>query len=240
LEHAVSKEGIIQEALHGAGNPIYTPILPGFLGYNNAIQGLAFDADGAKKALDNAGWSWLAGDSVRKKNGKELRFTLTTVDRPEYTKTAQMLRDLWAAIGVAVDIRLFSSNDILKKVIKPREYEALLFGEIIGTDPDPYPFWHSSQATDPGLNLAMYANKQVDQLLEEARQISDPEKRRLKYLHFQNLLADDQPAIFLYNPYYLYVLPQKIKGFTLERITFPSDRFNGIEKWYIKTRRGWR
>lgn len=240
LEHAVSKEGIIKEALHGAGEPISTPILPGFLGYNKAIKGLAFDEDGARKALDNAGWSWLAGDSVRKKNGKELRFTLTTVDRPEYTKTAQMLRDSWAAIGVAVDIRLFSSNDIIKKVVKPRDYEALLFGEIIGTDPDPYPFWHSSQATDPGLNLAMYANRQVDQLLEEARQTNDLEQRRLMYLHFQNILADDQPAIFLYNPYYLYVLPQKIKGFTLLRITFPSDRFNGIEKWYIKTRRGWK
>lgn len=240
LERAISREGIIKDALHGAGVPIYTPILPGFLGFNDTIQGLAYDPDAAKKALDNAGWSWLAGDSVRKKSSKELRFTLTTVDRPEYVKTAQILRDAWAGIGVGVDIRLFSSNDIIKKVIKPRDYEALLFGEIIGTDPDPYPFWDSSQAADPGLNLAMYANKQVDQLLEEARQTNDPEQRRLMYLHFQNILADDEPAIFLYNPYYLYVLPKKVKGFTLQRITYPADRFNDIEKWYIKTKRGWK
>ncbi len=240
LERAISKDAIIAQALEGAGEPIHTPILPGFLGHNPEVKGLAYDVDAAKKALDDAGWSLFEGETVRKKNGKELRFTLTTVDRPEYTKTAQLLREYWSAVGVGVDIRLFSSNDIIRKVIKPRDYEALLFGEIIGTDPDPYPFWHSSQSFDPGLNLAIFYNKDVDQLLEEARQISDPEQRRMKYLHFQNILAEEQPAIFLYNPYYIYGLPQKIKGFSLQRITYPSDRFNSIEKWYVKTSIGWR
>lgn len=239
LERAVDKNAIIAQALDGAGEAIYTPILPGFLGYNNTIKGLAYNPDEARKALDDAGWTWLAGDATRKKSGQELRFALTTVDRPEYTKTAELLRKYWAAIGVEVELRLFSSNDIIKKTIKPRDYEALLFGEIIGTDPDPYPFWHSSQNFDPGLNLAIFANKQVDQLLEEARETNDPEQRRLKYLHFQNILSDEQPAIFLYNPFYTYALPKKVKGFTLTRISVPSDRFNGVERWYVKTKSKW-
>ena len=239
LERAIDKNAIIQNALGGAGDAIHTPILPGFLGYNPAVQGLAYDPQAAGKALDDAGWALLAGETVRKKNGKELRFALSTVDRPEYTKTVELLRESWTKIGVGLEVRLFSSSDILKKVIKPRDYEALLFGEIVGVDPDPYPFWHSSQSYDPGLNLAIFFNKQVDQLLEEARQTNDLEQRRMKYLHFQNILADEEPAVFLYNPYYTYALPKKIKGFTLERITVPSDRFNNIEGWYAKTRRGW-
>ncbi|MFH1170983.1 MAG: ABC transporter substrate-binding protein, partial [bacterium] len=231
---------IIQQALGGAGEPIHSPILPGFLGYNATIRGLALDPTAAGKQLDAAGWTWLAGDAVRKKSGKELRFSLSTVDRAEYTKTAELLRQSWMKIGVGLEVRLYSSNDILKKVIQPRDYEALLFGEIIGVDPDPYPFWHSSQSYDPGLNLAIFYNKQVDQLLEEARQTNDLEKRRLMYLQFQNILADEEPAIFLYNPYYLYALPKKMKGFTITRISVPSDRFIGIEGWYIKTQRGWR
>lgn len=240
LERATDADQIIRDALGGAGEPIHTPILPGYLGHNPAVGGLAYDAQAAGKMLDDAGWSLFAGETVRKKNGKELQFTLTTVDRPEYIKTAELLRDFWAKIGVGLEIRLFSSNDIIKKVIKPRDYEALLFGEIVGADPDPYPFWHSSQSYDPGLNLAIFFNKQVDQLLEEARQSNDPEQRRLKYLQFQNILADEEPAIFLYNPYYTYALPKKIKGFTVSRITVPSDRFVGVERWFIKTRRGWK
>lgn len=239
LERALSKQEIIDSALGGSGEPIHTPILPGFLGYNPAVQGLAYNLDEAKKALDNAGWVLPAGETTRRKNGKELRFALSTVDRPDYMKTTEMLRDYWAAIGVGIEIRLYSSADIVKKVIKPREYEALLFGEIIGNDPDPYPFWHSSQSFDPGLNLAIFYNKQVDQLLEEARQTNDPEQRRLKYLHFQNILAEEQPAVFLYNPLYIHVLPTRIKGATLERISVPSDRLNDIDRWYINVRHQW-
>lgn len=240
LERAIDKRSIIDQALAGSGEPIHTPILPGYLGHNPAVQGLAYDVTAAKKALDDAGWALLEGETVRKKDGKELRFSLSTVDRPEYTQTAELLRQFWSDIGVEVELRLFSSNDIIRRVIKSRDYEALLFGEIVGIDPDPYPFWHSSQSFDPGLNLAIFYNKQVDQLLEEARQTNDIEQRRMKYLHFQNILAEEQPAVFLYNPYYLYALPAKMRGFTLERITVPSDRFSGAEAWYLKTRRVWR
>lgn len=239
LERAVDKKKIVQQALNGAGEVIHSPILPGFLGYNKAVQGLAFDPETAKKDLTDAGWTQ-TGTAVRQKKGQELRMSISTVDRPEYTKTAELLKKYWAAIGVGTDIKLYSSSDILKKVIKPRDYDALLFGEIIGTDPDPYPFWHSSQNVDPGLNLAIFTNKEVDKLLEEARQTNDLEKRRLAYLHFQNILAEAEPALFLYNPYYSYGLPTKIQGFVLRRIATPSDRFNGIESWFIKTKHAWK
>jgi peptide/nickel transport system substrate-binding protein len=239
LERAIDKNAIVQQALGGAGEPIHAPILPAALGYNPGILGLAFDVDAAKKVLDDAGWSLAAGDSVRKKDGKELRFSLSTVDRPEYTVTAEMLRAFWEEVGITIEIRLYTSTDIVKKVVKPRDYEALLFGEIVGVDPDPYPFWHSSQSFDPGLNLALYYNKEADKLLEEARQTNNLDQRREKYIQFQSILAEDQPAVFLYNPLYAYALPKKIRGYTIERISVPSDRFNGIETWYVKTRHVW-
>ncbi len=240
LERAVDRSAIIREALKGNGEVTHTPILPGFLGYNAGIQGLALDSEAARRQLERAGWKLPEGGSIRTKNGQELRFSISTVDREEYMKTAEMLRAAWESVGVAVEIRLYSSTDIIKKVIKPREYETLLFSEIVGADPDPYPFWHSSQAFDPGLNLTLYANKEVDTLLEEARQTNDAEQRRQKYEQFQGLLAKDMPAIFLFNPLYTYAPAKKLKGFTTDRITTPADRFNDIEHWYIKTRRVWK
>lgn len=239
LERAIDKQALIDGALNGAGEVIHSPILPGFLGYNAAIQGLAFDTTAARKQLDDAGWTWLEGDASRKKNGKELRFTLTTVDRSDYVATAELLRAAWAAIGVTIDVHIFSSDDIIKKVVKPRDYEALLFGEILGTDPDPYPFWHSSQSYDPGLNLAIFYNKDVDKLLEEARQTNDTAVREQKYLQFETIIAEELPALFLYDPYYTYGLPKRMRGFTLDRIFLPSDRFNGVEHWHVRTRLGW-
>lgn len=239
LGQAVDKSAVIQDALDGAAESIATPILPGFVGYNPEVKGSAFDPEAAKKALDDAGWKLPDGSQVRKKGDRELSIVLTTVDRPDYVKVADALKQYWKAVGVATDVRAISSNDILRKAVKPRSYDALLFGEIIGNDPDPYPFWHSSQGIDPGLNLSVYVDKKADQLLEEARQTSDFEKRRLDYLEFQNILATDQPALFLYSPLYFYALPKKMGGFAMDRITVPSDRFDGVEGWFLKTRSQW-
>lgn len=239
LGQAVEKNAMIKNALGGAAEAITTPILPGFLGHNTEVKGPVFDLEAAKKTLDDAGWKLPDGNQVRKKGDQELHITLTTVDRPDYLKVAETLKQFWKSIGVAVDINAIASSDILRKAVQPRSYDALLFGEIIGNDPDPYPFWHSSQGIDPGLNLSVYVNKKVDGLLEDARQTSDSEKRRLDYLEFQNILATDQPALFLYNPVYSYALPKKMGGFTLERITIPSDRFDGVVEWYLKTHSQW-
>jgi peptide/nickel transport system substrate-binding protein len=113
----------------------------------------------------------------------------------------------------------------------------LLFGQILGRDPDPYAFWHSSQSNDPGLNLALYSNKEVDELLEDARQTSNYEEREEKYIEFQQLLSEDVPAVFLYSLQYTYITPKNLKGITTQRINHPSDRFSNINSWFIKTKK---
>ena len=86
------------------------------------------------------------------------------------------------------------------------------FGEVLGSLPDPFTFWHSSQKNDPGLNLAGYENKEVDKLLKEARETLDESARKEKYETFQALLIEDAPCVFLYSPDYLYLISNKIKG----------------------------
>jgi len=246
LALSINKEEIIQEALSGEGEIINGPILPGYIGYNPEIKKYQFDLEAAKKELEDAGWVYpqtAEGEppaQVRVKGEAELAFAISTIDQQEYLKTVEIIKEAWQTIGVRVETKIYSTKDIQKKVIKPRAYEALLFGEIIGIDPDPYPFWHSSQSRDPGLNLAVFYNKDIDQLLEEARKTNDEEQRRMKYLHFQNILADEIPAIFLYNPIYTYGLNNKIKGREGKYITVPSNRFSGIENWYINTKRVWK
>jgi peptide/nickel transport system substrate-binding protein len=93
---------------------------------------------------------------------------------------------------------------------------------------------------DPGLNLSLYANRNVDKLLEEARQESNPEERAKKYIEFQNILAEDAPAVFLYSPRYTYVVGEEVRGIGAKNINIPSDRFAGIENWYKNTKHQWK
>ena len=169
-----------------------------------------------------------------------LKFSLVTVNQPILVEVASLLKAHWQALGAEVEVKTFEISTLEREIIKPRSYQALLFGEVLGAIPDPFPFWHSSQKKDPGLNLASYENKECDKLLEEARQSLDEEERREKLVKFQDLLIEDAPAIFLYSPDYLYLVSKEIKGIEVETIVDPSKRFANIEEWYIKTRRVWR
>lgn len=241
LTWSVDREKIVNEVLNSEGEIIHSPILEGYLGYNPEVFKYSYDMEKARKILDDAGWALLEGETVRKKDGAELAFAVTTVDLPEYLQTIEIIKSSWEELGVRVDVKNYSAEDIQQDIIKPRDYEALLFGVIVGNDPDPYPFWHSSQSKSPGLNLSGIYNKDADQLLEEARKTSDEEQRRMKYIHFQNILVEEAlPAIFLYNPLYTYVVSKKVKGIGSQYITVPSDRFIGVEEWYIKTDRRWK
>jgi peptide/nickel transport system substrate-binding protein len=169
-----------------------------------------------------------------------LEFTLTTVDQPQMTIVAEEIKKEWQEIGVKININKLPISQIEQDYIKPREYEILLFGEVLGAYPDPFPFWHSSQKKDPGLNLSSYQNSEVDKLLENIRISSDVDIRKEKLSQLQNLIIADSPAIFIYSPEYLYLISKDIKGVELEKIVDPSKRFTEIENWYIKTKRIWK
>lgn len=167
------------------------------------------------------------------------QFTLTTVNQPLLVQVADILKSQLEAIGVTVEIRALNIQD-LKPAIKERNYDALLYGEALGMLFDPYPFWHSAQIVDPGLNLSGYQNKDADKLLKEGREVLDEESRQEKYQELQDIIIGDAPAVFLYNSGYVYLINSDIKGIEVNKIVDPARRFSNIENWYLKTKRAWK
>lgn len=178
--------------------------------------------------------------AVKKGNKSEtvtLAVKLTAVRKEETMAIARAIAESWAKIGVRTELEPVEAIGIQKDIITPRQYQILLFGQILGRDPDPYSFWHSSQIGPAGFNLAGYDNKEVDKLLVAARAETDENKRQTLYQEFQKKLLADFPAVFLYGLRYNYILPNKIKGAALEKLSHPSDRLANINKWHIKTKK---
>jgi len=172
-------------------------------------------------------------------NSTPLQFTLTTINQTQLVATANILKDYWKNVGVDVQIMAVELSG-LKDIIKSRDYDALLYGQALGSLPDFYPFWHSTQINDPGLNLSEYQNKQVDQLLKSSRETLDQEKKEQDYRELQDIILSDAPALFLYNPDYLYWASEKVRGIDTTKIVDPAKRFENITNWYIKTKRIWK
>lgn len=168
---------------------------------------------------------------------KEITLELVTSDTEKNLKIAEGLKAKWAGLKVIINIKKFDKITIQKDIIPNRSYDILLYGLDYGPDPDPYPFWHSSQIKPDGMNLSNYTNKKGDKLLEEARQSFDFKVREEKYAAFRDILNQDVPFIALNKETYYYYVSNKVKA--IEKIFGYSehDRFLQVNKWYIKSKR---
>ena len=114
------------------------------------------------------------------------------------TKTAEIIREDWLKIGVKLNLAVKSSVEINEEIIRTRGYEMIIFGNVFGVNSDIFSFWHSSERFYPGLNLAMYHDKIVDELIEAAREEIDEERKQRYLSNLQAAIIGDAPAIFLF------------------------------------------
>lgn len=246
LNDAIDREALVSEVLQGYGTPINEPLPPGIAPATplSAAPGTTSPALAARGYLESKGWVYneAEGALVLKRSKTEtqvLRFSLATADIPELRAAAEQVRAAWQAMGADVEIRIFEQGDLNQNVIRPRKYDALLFGEIIGRDLDLFAFWHSSQRNDPGLNIALYANTTADDLLESLRVAQGAPERRDLYIKLREEFTADVPAVFLYAPDFTYAFPDHIDGLELTAISQPSERYLGVYRWHREVDRVW-
>ncbi len=233
LRDVIDKDSLIQNSLNGYAQKVDSILID----KHDTTTTKPLSIKDAKNRLEKNGWKLDEESGFYKKDGETLSITLTTVNSTELKNIATTISNIWQNIGVQVKSEVFEPGDLAQNVLRTREFEALLFGTIVGTDPDPYAFWHSSQRNDPGLNIANYTNGSVDNLLVEARKTIDAEKRAGIYKKVATQINKDIPAIFLYAPSFIYIKDNNILGVQLPSNAEPSDRFNNIHLWHIKTTR---
>jgi peptide/nickel transport system substrate-binding protein len=189
------------------------------------------------KKIQKNGWKKNdKGIYQKKENGKVkiMSLEIATQNEKELIEIANIIKESLKKEGIQIKIRTFDKGSLHQKIIRPRNYEILLFGYAIERNTDLYSFWHSSQKNDPGINISMYENSIVDKNLELLRKEQKPELLE----KIESEIIKDVPAVFIYSPAFTYILPKKIKGEKISIIE-KQDRFNNIKDWYIYTRKIW-
>ncbi len=241
------REEIVENVLGGYGTSIGGPLPAGIYSWTALTKKeTTFEEKlaTAKELLNKAGWKMNETTGLLEKKSKTdtmvLSFSISTGDAPELQAVANELVGAWSKLGAKIDVLVFETGDLNQNVIRSRDFDALLFGNVVGREADLYPFWHSSQRNDPGLNIALYTNGRADKFLDRARSADTHELIEESYKSFVKELEADVPAVFLYTPSFIYVVPEKVKAVNLNALTVSQDRFLGIRDWYIETNKVWK
>lgn len=242
LSLAIGRQDLIDTVLGGYATAIIGPVPPGESVEQATIPQSDNPTAAAAEVLQASGWTYdgslrLWKNTVAKQTLEKI--TLRTSNVPELKNVASAVKEDWEKLGIQVDIELYEPGDLSQNVIRPRKYEALLYGIVIGRDQDLYAFWDSKERNDPGLNIASYANKTVDDLLENVRSSVNQEMRSADLQKIEDIIAAEYPAAFIYAPNFTYAVPSDLKGVILPQIITPSDRFATAASWYKVTDAVW-
>lgn len=228
-----------KEIFDNLGYPLINvdqPFLRSQVGYDKNYAQATNNAQEANKLLDEAGWVKSPVDGTRSKDGKKLEFKLYSAATSEFTSVAGILQNQWKNIGVDVEVVL-QSDEELQATVAAHNYDALLYGISVGSDPDVYPYWHSSQF-DPSsatrLNLSEYSSPAADRALEAGRTRSDQNLRNVKYRPFLEAWRNDTPAVGLYQPRFLYITSESLQGITAKTVHSPADRYSNVHEWTVR------
>ncbi|OGV90526.1 hypothetical protein A3A66_01685 [Microgenomates group bacterium RIFCSPLOWO2_01_FULL_46_13] len=159
-----------------SGERAISPISFKSWAYNPQVKDYESDPEAAKNLLDK---------EFSDKDSHLPPLEITTTQ--SYAPLAEKIVDAWKGLGITVTFKIVNFPDT-------SDYQILLIGQKVPSDPDQYTFWHSTQPT----NFTHYNSPRIDKLLEDGRKTLDQDERKLIYQDFQRFLVEDAPAAFLY------------------------------------------
>ncbi len=236
LLHALNREKVVSSSELGWGTVAHSPMLPHNWAHKDEIKQYAFDPVQAVRLLADAGWQDRNGDGIVDRDGVPLALTLLTSQDPILNTYAHTIAGFWRDIGIQVTVEVLPLGMMVNERLAPHAFEAALirFSGLEG-DPDPFRFWHSSQTAAGQLNYGSWSNPYADALIARARIAVDARERLGLYHRFQDVFAEDLPALPVSYPIYVYGVHERVKNVQMGQLNHPSERFASFADWYIQT-----
>ncbi len=206
----------------------------------------ARDTDKAYQLLADAKLLYNADDKkIYDIDGGIVSINVAVQKRDKILRVAEKVVNELNELGFEAVLNIFdesqSATDFFTSVIKPREYDILLYEVDLGVSADPFVYYSSTQATESGWNFSNYRNSLADVNLLSARITPDAKLRKAKYDAFLKTWVNDVPAIGIYRStlVYYYVNNTQIYSdyFNSEIIlTDALDRFADVRYWSVNKR----
>jgi peptide/nickel transport system substrate-binding protein len=199
LAHAIDKELIAEEMLLGLARPGVAPLPPTIRFSADLEEPFPYDPDAARALLAEAG-----------AEGLSLRLDL--YQNPDLEAVAQVLQFSFEEIGVSLDIRVQDFSAYTQAVQDDAMELAMTGWGTVTLDADYtlYAFFHSDEI--PTNNRSRYADPEIDALLQQGRDATDPAEREAVYREVQETVVQEVPMVTLYYPLFTYAKRPAVQG----------------------------
>jgi peptide/nickel transport system substrate-binding protein len=227
LQYGLNRQAIVDRIMLKNGVVASGPIHPLEAPYNKSVKPYPYDVKKANELLDAAGWK-MGNSGYREKGGKvfeiELAYNNGNKIRENIAKVAQ--QD-WKKIGVKVTPRSWDFSIELEK-IDSGEIDAYILAWTLGTNPDKYGLWHSSQI--PANNNQRIKDPVVDKIMEDFRKEPNAAKRNALYQQLHKILNEKAYSLWTHHP----------KGFAGMSKDLAGVEFSLYSRWYNVTDWYWK
>ncbi len=227
MAYAIDQQAMVDEIFAGRGTVASTHASPARWDYNPDVKTYPHDPDKAKELLRQAGWERM-DDGSWERDGQTLAFTLYTHQQQQREAAVVVIQEDLNRIGIEVEVQILDWPTFVGQVLIGRQFDAAVVAWNLGPDPDAYSIWH----THGGMyNFIGYSDERVDRILEQARVVLDQQTRLALYQELQEILAEEQPYVFLFYPNGLEALNQRMNIVDAE--FEPSPAHNGNMTWNL-------
>ena len=204
VAHAIDKDRIVAEVMHGLGYPQWAAISPAAGDFHNPdVRKYEYDVEAANDLLDALGWTDRDGDGVREDgDGNPIAFSLATNEGNSVREqVAALIAEGLAAVGLSADYRAIDFGELVGQLTTSYDWEAIVIGLTGGTEPHGgVGVWHSSadlhlwnpKQEEPATDW----EAQIDELYILGSQELDREKRVEFYRQAQAIAAEQAPLIY--------------------------------------------
>lgn len=207
LIRGLDKETYCNTLLEGGATAGKSPVPPTLkFGFDELSDENAYDQEGAKALLEEAGYKDVDGDGfVETPDGEQLdlEFVIYT-SREELNVYAQAAQANLKDIGIRITLNTVSYETLLD-MRDSGEYDLLIWNVLVANTGDPEKYlrenWYSTSAS----NTAGYNNPEVDKLLDELAKEFDADTREKLVIKIQQLIMNDAATVFFgYETTYLF------------------------------------
>jgi peptide/nickel transport system substrate-binding protein len=206
--HGVDRKALIDVALFGLHQPSEGPISSNTIFYTKKVEGMyPYDAEKAKKLLDDAGWK-MGSDGIRAKDGQ--RFSVDFLNFPAYQPIGVALQALLKPLGIEVNVKIF---DQPTRVAMSSNGDGHLYtNTVVASDPGTIQiFYHSKNIG--ALNWSRVSDPAIDAALDNQAKEPDQAKRAKYFEDLQLKIMENAQIYPMYIFARLHGVSSKVQNF---------------------------